>query len=516
MHRDARRLDDQATVSTSLCIVGAGAAGIPLALASASRGRDVMLLEGGGFDLDPALQDRYRGEVVGRPYYSLEATRLHYFGGTTGHWGGFCAPLDPVDFSSRSWVPGSGWPFAPETLEPWYTEAATLLELQPGGWAPSDAEETNAPLLPVSSDALGHKLWRFSPPTRFGSRYRNDVVRHHHIQLLTHAPVVSLRTTADGTALDHLVVRQPGGHTVRIRAQHFVLACSTLQNVRLLLSSNDHLPAGVGNAFDQVGRGFMEHLEMPVGTLALMRPQDMQRYAYDWGVTRERVELQLPVEVQRRYGLLNASFSLDPATAGSALVSTFDREPPDVLEAYRQDTRSGMTSELRAAALAERRAHDVNTVRRSPFFTVMTRQEQAPNAASRVTLSNDRDAWGVPRARLDWQLTALDLHSMREGTRALGRALGAAGVARLQLVDWLAADAPAWPERVSGGWHDMGGTRMHADPRKGVVDADCRVHGMANLWLAGAGVFPAGGAANPTLSIVALALRLANHLSATM
>jgi choline dehydrogenase-like flavoprotein len=130
-------------------------------------------------------------------------------------------------------------------------------------------------------------------------------------------------------------------------------------------------------------------------------------------------------------------------------------------------------------------------------------------------LSAEKDALGMPRARLDWQLTELDKRSIRTYYQVLGRELGRTGIGRVQIRDWLLNDDRSWPSFLSGGWHHMGTTRMHNDPRQGVVDANCRVHGLSNLFIGGAAVYATAGAVNPTLTLVALALRLSDHLKAT-
>jgi choline dehydrogenase-like flavoprotein len=146
----------------------------------------------------------------------------------------------------------------------------------------------------------------------------------------------------------------------------------------------------------------------------------------------------------------------------------------------------------------------------------MTRQEQAPNPNSRITLSTEKDAMGMPRVKFDWQLTELDKRSIRTYYKLLGQEMGRTGLGRVQLRDWLLSDDRTWPSFISGGWHHMGTTRMHADPKQGVVDANCRVHGIGNLYVAGAAVYPTAGAANPTLTLVALSLRLSDYLRAKL
>jgi choline dehydrogenase-like flavoprotein len=511
MHIDARALANGTLIEGDLCIVGAGAAGISVAREFLGTSTRVILLEGGGFDLEPSMQALYRGEIVGRPYYPLEAARLHYFGGTTGHWGGFCAPLDPIDFTARAWVPESGWPITRATLDPFYARAHDVLDLGPYDYRPAfwQARDARRVSLPLDRTVVEEKVWQFSAPTRFGSKYRAPIVSSPTVQLYTHANVVELECNEAATRVEAVRIRHFDGREHRVRATHVVLAASTMQNVRLLLASTGRSPAGIGNAHDTVGRYFMEHLEMPTGRAAILRPQSMLFYGYDFGVTPARAELRLTDAEQARRGVLNATLACEPASDnGDDTLSTFEIEPPESVESFRQQTRDSLTAEMRSSA----RTFDAAFVKRRPLFALFTRQEQAPNPGSRVTLSRERDALGVPRARFDWQFTALDKQTMRETTTALAQQFGAAGVGRIQVRPWLLEGDEVWPPMVSGGWHDMGGTRMHADPRKGVVDADCRVHGVANLHVAGAGVFPTAGSANPTLTIVALALRLGGQL----
>jgi choline dehydrogenase-like flavoprotein len=241
---------------------------------------------------------------------------------------------------------------------------------------------------------------------------------------------------------------------------------------------------------------------------ALLRPQSMQLYAYDFGVTPVRAELRLSDEEQERLGILNATVALEAPPEQGEAKSTFEGQPPELSEEFRRATRDSLTADMRAAP----GQYDAASVKQRPLFSLIVRQEQAPNLASRVRLSRERDALGLPRVAFDWQLAPLDKRTMRLFGTALGREFGRRAIGRVQLRDWVLRDDESWPSVVSGGWHDMGATRMHDDPKQGVVDAHARVHGLANLYLAGAGVFTTAGAANPTLTIVALALRLAERL----
>ena len=519
MHTDARTLDGGTVLEGDLCIVGAGAAGISIALEWVNSPLKVLLLEGGGFDFDPEMQDLYRGEIVGQPYFPLQAAALHYFGGTTGHWAGFCSTYDPIDFEKRPWVPHSGWPIRREELDPFYTRAHRILELGPyeyeaNNWAKRDT--ALAPLT-VEPSAVWTKMWHFSAPTRFGDKYRADIVNARNVHLYTHANVCEVEANDGLKAVEGLRVRSLHGKEYRVRARNYVLACSTIQNARLLLASNRQVTAGLGNAHDLVGRYFMEHLEMPGGKLALAKPQStkMKIYALQFGVTKARGELALSAEAQREHGILNGTASLAPDAPGEEVKSTFQRFTPEMLTNMRAWVKGGRKGP--PPFVSARRPSAPSGPPSPPrFFQLATRQEQAPNPDSRVTLSTEKDALGMPRAKLDWQLTELDKRSIRTYYKLLGRELGRSGLGRVQLREWLLSDDRTWPSFLSGGWHHMGTTRMHADPTQGVVDPNCRVHGLANLYIAGAAVNPTAGSANPTLTLVALSLRLSDHLKKTL
>ncbi len=517
MHTDARTLENGTVLDGDLCIVGAGASGITIARELANSPLKVLLLEGGGFDFDPQMQELYRGEIIGQPYYPLQAAALHQFGGTTGHWAGFCSTYQPIDFEKRDWVPHSGWPIRREDLDPYYARAQKVLELGPYRYEAADWKNGDADRVPLLNDsrAVRTQMWQFSP-TRFGTKYRDEIVNSPNVHLYTHANVVEVEANDGLTAVRAVRVRGFDGKEQRVRAKRFVLACHTIQNARLLLASNRQARTGLGNGNDLVGRYFMEHLEMPAGELVVANPQATKTklYALDFMNGTPRGELGLTPSAQQEHRILNGTASVEPGDPTDQVKSTFELIDTAMQSKVRAWEKGGMKGPHPIAVAAQALGHPISGPPR--FFHLKTRQEQAPNPDSRVTLSTEKDALGMPRARLNWQLTELDKRSMRTFYEVLGREMGRTGTGRVQIRDWLLSDDRSWPSFVSGGWHHMGTTRMSANPKQGVVDANCRVHGLANLYIGGAAVYATAGAVNPTLTLVALSLRLADHLKTTL
>jgi choline dehydrogenase-like flavoprotein len=518
LHTDARTLENGALIEGDLCIVGAGASGITIARELSNSNLKVLLLEGGGFDFEPKMQELYRGENVGLPYYPLQAAAEHYFGGTTMHWAGFCSTYDPIDFEKRDWVPHSGWPIRREDLDPFYTRAQNVLELGPYKYEPADWKNGDADRVPLLADssAFSTKMWQFSPPTRFGTKYRDEIVNSPNVHLYTHANVVEVEANDGLTSVQTVRVRGFDGKEIRARAKRFVLACHTIQNARLLLASNRQARTGLGNANDLVGRYFMEHLEMPAGELAVTNPRTIKTklYALDYRGKAPRGELALSPSAQEEHRVLHGTASVEAGDPADQVKSTFQFIDSAMISAMRAWEIGGKKGPHPIAVAAAAISHPVSGPPR--FYHLTTRQEQAPNPDSRVTLSTEKDALGMPRAKLNWQLTELDKRSIRTFYQVLGREMGRTGNGRVQMRDWLLSDDRTWPSFVSGGWHHMGTTRMSADPKQGVVDANCRIHGLANLYIGGASVYPTAGAVNPTLTLVALSLRLADHLKTTV
>jgi choline dehydrogenase-like flavoprotein len=515
MHTDARKLENNSLIEGDICIVGAGAAGISIAMEFANTPHKVILLEGGGFKYEDRMQELYAGTTSGQRYFPLRSIRLHYFGGTTGHWAGFCSTFDDIDFQQRDWVPGSGWPITKKDLDPFYARAHPILDLGPYDYDPLSWQERDPTMkpLPIDKKVVWDKIWQFSPPTRFNSKYRDPVTGSRNIHLYTYANVTDIRADESVGHIRELTIRNFEGRTHRVRAKTFILACCSVQNARLLLASRSQAPKGLGNDNDLVGRYFMEHIEIKSAEMWLARPEQLKMYQWDGPVTKARAELAIAPQAQALHRILNGTSSFTPLEMARGQKAMIDMWEDEKGEGMNKSMREGvvdsafvMTKEQKDAAAKGYRA-----------FQLFTRIEQAPNPNSRITLTDEKDELGVPRSHLHWELTPLEKKSIRKIYELIGKEAGKADIARVHMMDYLHDEHDdSWPEFTGGGWHHMGTTRMSEDPKHGVVDANCKVHGIENLYVAGSSCYVTAAAPNPTLTLVALSLRLADHVKARM
>jgi choline dehydrogenase-like flavoprotein len=514
---DLNTYDGTSDVKSDVCIVGAGAAGITLALELDGTPSTVCVLESGGLDYDFATQSLAAGKNVGMPYYDLIAARLRFLGGTTNHWAGLCRPLDALDFERREAVANSGWPIARADLDGYYVRAHEYCKLGDYNYDPLFWATPDAPLLPMDGGPFRTAI-KLQNPVRFGRVYRDRLQASRNVQLFLSANATNVETTGNGAAVSRVHARTLAGKEIRVSAKHFVIAAGAVENARILLSSNRVRPRGIGNDHDLVGRYFMEHLMVPNAEIQFASPRtNLSLYA---GAKRDGFDvvgyLTLAPEVLRREELHNIcasvkigalSQNMDKSEDGIASAfaiwnSIKEGRVPHTLDKHVANVLSDLD---RIVIFSYERAFE----RASDIAAVTLVVEQAPNPSSRVKLADDVDSLGMRRAELDWQLGDGERRTVKRFSELLGLEMGRTGLGRVRLLE---AGENGWWAGQQGAWHHMGTTRMHSDPVKGVVNADCRVHDTGNLYIAGSSVFTTGGFTNPTLTIVALAVRLADHL----
>lgn len=547
MIANASSIPQGARLQSDVCVIGAGPAGIALTLALSERGFSVTLLESGFMADDEATQSLYAGEVADERLHSPpDKYRQRRFGGSTAIWGGRCMPFDPIDFETRSYMPHSGWPLSYGDLLPYYPRANALAE---AGHFSYHAEEAlglqAAPLIRGfdSPRVLTSGLERFSCPTHFGVRYARQLQLAPSVNALLGANCTGIRLHADGRCVRTVEVTTLAGGRFSVSSRATVLAVGGLETARLLLASNDVSAAGIGNAHDVVGRYYMCHIAGNVGQLTVHGPTQNVRHGYE--VTPEgiycRRRLAVSADEQRRLGLANTVARLhfpritDPAHRNGVLSGLFlarrlisyeygkrlndgnAATPASYARHLRNviadplDTSAFLAHWLSHRSWAERKFPSVILRNRTNRFSLEMHGEQTPQAESRVTLSDKVDALGMRKLRVDWRYSPADIDSMRRTLDVLAQEFARSGVAQFEY------DAETLEQDLirfgAYGGHHIGTARMGVDVRTSVVNADCQVHSVDNLFVAGSAVFPTSSQANPTLTLIALSLRLANTLA---
>ncbi|MCB1885206.1 MAG: GMC family oxidoreductase [Geminicoccaceae bacterium] len=509
-------LGDGADLACDVCVVGAGAAGITLALELKGQGLDVVLLEAGGAEVEDGSQALYAGRAPGLPI-ELDWARLRCLGGSTNHWGGRSRPFGPEALRPRPWFAPEGWPLAADDLAAPQARALELCEI---GLAPG--EDWDAPLAKLEARAfaggrLKPGLWRFSPPTAFGERYGKDLDAAPDVRLVLNAPLVGIDLDGGLGRVVRLRVQNRTGRRATVRPGTVVLAMGGIENPRLLLAQRGQTPDGIGNRHDMVGRCFMGHPVYEPLTVALADGVVPPAFLADRDLPDGR-------RVEGFLGLTpEAQADLKTGAIDGAFYAGGQFGPPGVkaLRRILREVRQGHFPPNLAGEIGTV-AGDLGGIAREAMlrlgwqgalntYTVSILLEQEPNPMSRVRLGDESDALGLPRVVVDWRLSDRDKATVRTYARVLAEEVGRVGLGRAYLEDWASDESLDFPQHGNSA-HHMGTTRMGNDPRSSVVDPDCRVHGLDNLYVAGSSVFPASGSVHPTLNLVTLAVRLAGHL----
>ena len=506
---------------SAVVVVGAGAAGLAVTLALEDAGRPVVLVESGGDPRDVEAQQENAvlnpGEVVGHPYIGLTGGRARVLGGATQLWLGQCTRLHPLDLAPRSWVAGSGWPLGLDDLAPWYDRAERWFELSGGGYGPDRwSEHPRLTPVPWSPDKLQHDFTEYTNVLHQGSRHRRRLERSSLVTVLQHATVA--RVVLDGDRATGVEVRALGGRSAEVRGRDVVLAGGAIENARVLMLS-DPEGVGLGTGREATGRYLQDH---PVVETLEVRGADpaflQDRYlTLHRGRRRLYPKVRLAPEAQEREQLLDANAVFlhqreDPGldAVRRILAAVRQRAVPENGAKDLVQAVGGVGALVRTAY--RRYVKGLSAGARASRVTLQVWMEQAADPDSRVRLGSGRDPLGLPVAEVDWRVGEGEMRTSRALSRWVAEDLRRHGIAEVRELPPM-LDDDAWRAGVTDACHPSGTTRMSADPREGVVDPHGQVHGVAGLHVAGSSVFPVAGYANPTLTTVALSLRLADRLA---
>jgi len=518
--RNADTIDEGAVLDTDVCIVGAGAGGIGLALELENSRFRVILLESGDAEPREAADELNDMEITGHPFNVKAQVRRRCLGGTTIATYGRSVLLDDIDFESRPWVSDSGWPIDEAQFRPFYPQTARILGLNQTellynrNWADHPVSQA------FTKNDLAIRIHRWGRHIDLGQAWGGRLRRSGTVEVLLRATAVECQAGENGSRIQTLAVRGLNGGRFTVRAKAFVLACGGFENPRLLLLSRQGASPPAMN-WDPVGRYYMSHprsqklarlqldpdrarLSNAVRTLVLHRNLKA-RGRLQFGFSPSE-------ELQRKEQLLNVSgffFAVSDSKAAAAQRALEQFTDKNANQQQSLIARLGTVSR-QLPTLASGAIHRLMLKPFRPDHLVMVDQcEQPPDPESRVTLGRERDRFGSPLGSLDWRIDAATTHSLRRLHGLLFEAFERQGLGRFES---RLLDEPDLVPDYQDCAHPTGTTRMSLSDRTGVVDSQCRVHGLQNLFVVGSSVFPVGGQANPTFAIIAMAVRVASHL----
>ncbi len=524
---NAKNLEQNTCVQADVCIVGGGAAGITLARELIGQTCKVVLLESGDLRFRHPPQFLYLGENVGIDNFSTGKSRYRVFGGSTYAWAGQCAPLQKLDFEKREWIPNSGWPFDYDHLEPYYRRAQRICSLARFDYKSEGWKNEEKALLPVDKQSLTTLIYQFSHPLNFGEIYYDDLAKADNVDVYLNANAVEITLDDLGEKVSALQVATLNRRRSTVKARIYILAAGGIENPRLLLASKKTAEQGVGNQHDLVGRYFLDHPYFFTGyydPTQIKYDQSLhviENYDRMGGEQQVLAGLSLSEDILRKeqlnscavYFIRRPNFKSKPDyffPANKSMQHLADivthTELPD--KNFMQHLgKIGQGFKDIQTTLGRQLAERFTPM---PRLALRVALETRPVRGSRITLSERRDRLGMQRVKVDWQLNRQDLQGLIRFHEILKNEFVQRGLGDL-VIDLTENDS-GWPNSMTGGKHHMGTTRMHDDPKCGVVDSHCRVHEVSNLYIAGSSVFPTSGCVNPTFTIVALTIRLADHL----
>jgi choline dehydrogenase-like flavoprotein len=540
-------------LDADVCIIGGGPAGIAIARELAGTLISVILVESGGWRPNKLTQSLNKAELVSQNGHPPpEMYRERRFGGSSTIWGGRCVPLTRQDFVRRPHVANSGWPISYNELLPYYSRALVYCEAGEFAFDPTCLNGSGPIIEGLASPEIAVGLERFSPPTDFGRRFKSELLGSPAHKILLETTCTRLSSSDSGRSVDAAECSTAGGNSFCVVARYFVLAAGGLETVRLLAASNDRFSAGLANSSGALGRFYMSHLE---GTLGRLQVAPGRKVAWNFARTADGIyakhHIRLSDEHQRRHQLRNMIFRLHHANPmdprhGDPVLSLMYIAKRFILPEYRRKITTVELESLdrlpKGSAMLARHVANIARspwplmrfmsswvykryarYRRVPYVALYSKRgvypldynaEQTPLYDSRISLTHDKDRFGVPRMRIDWRVCREDTASIAASYRQMRNILADTDAAAI-VYDEDALEKSV-QQAVAVGGHHIGTARMSDDSRRGVVDPQCRTHDVENIYIAGSAVFPTSGSANPTLTLVALAIRIADQLKARL
>lgn len=448
-------------------VVGAGAAGITITRELARLGHHVALVEAGDYELSEWSQEIYKARSIGDPYFDLDVARLRFFGGTTNHWTGYCRTFEVEDFEREYLGEEFKWPIKNNELKPYLKTACNILEI---------SDVFNDKII-TQSDIESFDI-KFSPPVRFRNKYYNEIINNPKIHLFLNANLTDVLLA--NNRVTEIKINSYTNVAVNIKAKKYIFAMGGIENSRYLLYFyKKYRNNFISNDF-ALGKYWMEHPHFTLGE-AIINEKKVDGKFYS-----------ISANTQKKLGILNCGIRVEKLdySATKTLIKDVSCLAPNLAKSFGKLLNKKIICGVRLVGV----------------------WEQAPNKNNRITLDTKLDRFGIPKPILKWKKNTIDRKTIVKTLEKFNHWLLDIDGGRIKLDDWIMNENNYPDNDLIAGCHHMGGTRMHENPRFGVVDKNCRVYGSENLYMAGSSVFTTGGHNNPTLPIIQLSLRLANHL----
>jgi len=507
---------------SDLLVVGAGVAGLVIADHFRGAGFTVDILESGGLTYEQASQVLNEAEMAGKYHAGTKDGRFRMYGGSTSRWGAQLLTMMPSDFESKAHIPGTGWPLSPSELNPYLHASELLLGVDHLSYCSDLHNHLPSPVPYLSEPGL---QYRFSKRARYsyrnmartlGQRCKADA----NTRVFLHATATNILLNESGSSVNYLQVRAPNGRSFRFHGRQVVLTAGSIEICRLLLASCSVHGNGIGNTTDQLGRWFHDHLAVNAAVLCPQNRQQFLNKISPWylGSTRHNLKLSTTAAWQARNKVTNVSGQLLFEYTKTSLFAWLSHQVHSYKfgsSAHRFHTAPLLNStaelydifHLIWMRIAARRLWCPKTAN----IVLRIDSEQCPTADNRITLSRNLDVLGMPKAVIHWHWGECERRSFAAYKQLFASQWQAWNVGELTWLVDFEKDSD-WDKHAVDSYHIMGGTRMSSNPNSGVVDSDLAVHGIANLSIASLSVYPSGGSANPTLTLMMLALRLADRL----
>jgi len=522
MQVDLDSVIDRPSFKSSVCIVGAGVAGLILARALAKVGIEVHLLEGGGPLPESRSQDLYAVQMAGMHHEGATKGRFRVFGGSSTRWGGQLLTFTPDIFDPSAGMPSQAWPLRIAEIESHYSEVRDLMHVSHHSPAARRIKSLSTGRAVDSADInVRFSKWAPFSKRNLASTLGPECLASERVTVFFHANVVGIRFREGSDRVETVTAKNYAGSIFEFESAQFIICAGTIETCRILLAAKAALGVRIGKTMDSVGRYFHDHLSFEAATITGTAKRGFVKLFTPSliGDTLHTPKLEASVGLRSRENLLAvmAHFAIEePEGSGIAAVRTF-------LQAIQR--REGRSAVLKSGLALPRNSVDIakliwgarvkkqRVITGRASITLRIDCEQATNAANRITLSEDCDAVGMPKAVIAWRISEHERRTVGIFAKAVDTYLDQLGFGAIAWNPALSEPDDSWLRFTNDAFHPMGGTRMGTDPYTSVVDSNLKVHGTANLFVASCSTFPAGGSSNPTFTLMALTLRLGAHLT---